>query len=55
MNQGSKIQYRIYTPRGYRIYGKEFAVDDKKDIILFNTVNDAEKFLIKAIGKRQPE
>jgi hypothetical protein len=25
---------------------------DKKEIMLFNTVNDAEKFLIKAIGKK---
>ena len=53
MNQGSKIQYRIYRhPEGIGLNGKEFAVDDKKDIILFNTVNDAEKFLIKAIGKK---
>ena len=53
MNQGSKIQYRIYRhPEGIGLNGKEFAVDDKKDIILFNTVNDAEKFLIKAIRKK---
>ena len=36
MNQGSKIQYRIYRhPEGIGLNGKEFAVDDKKDIILF--------------------
>ena len=56
MNQGSKIQYRIYRhPEGIGLNGKEFAVDDNKDIILFNTVNDAEKFLIKAIGKKEED
>lgn len=45
--------YRIYRhPEGIGLNGKEFAVDDKKDIMLFKTVNDAEKFLVKAIGKK---
>ena len=47
------MQYRINRhPEGIGLNGKEFAVDDKKDIMLFNTVNDAEKFLVKAIGKK---
>ena len=46
------MKYRIYRhPEGIGLNGKEFAVDDKKDIILFNTVKDAEKFLVKAVGK----
>ena len=46
------MKYRIYRhPEGIGLNGKEFAVDDKKDIILFNTINDAEKFLVKAVGK----
>ena len=45
------MKYRIYRhPEGIGLNGKEFAVDDKKDIILFNTVKDAEKFLVKAVG-----
>ena len=46
------MKYRIYRhPEGIGLNGKEFAVDDKKDIILFNTISDAEKFLVKAVGK----
>ena len=46
------MKYRIYRPpEGIGLNGKECAVDDKKDIILFNTVKDAEKFLVKAVGK----
>ena len=46
------MKYIIYRhPEGIGLNGKEFAVDDKKDIILFNTVKDAEKFLVKAVGK----
>ncbi len=46
------MKYRIYRhPEGIGLNGKEFAVDDKKDIILFNTIGDAEKFLVKAVGK----
>ena len=46
------MKYRIYRhPEGIGLNGKELAVDDKKDIILFNTVKDAEKFLVKAVGK----
>jgi len=46
------MEYRIYRhPEGIGLNGKEFAMD-KKEIMLFNTVNDAEKFLIKAIGKK---
>ena len=46
------MKYRIYRhPEGIGLNGKEFAVDDKKDVILFNTVKDAEKFLVKAVGK----
>ena len=46
------MKYRIYRhPEGIGLNGKEFAVDNKKDIILFNTVKDAEKFLVKAVGK----
>ena len=46
------MEYRIYRhPEGIGLNGKEFVMD-KKEIMLFNTVNDAEKFLIKAIGKK---
>ena len=46
------MKYRIYRhPEGIGLNGKEFALDDKKDIILFNTISDAEKFLVKAVGK----
>jgi len=47
------MQYRIYRhPEGIGLYGNDYAVDDKKDFMLFNTGNDAEKFLVKAVGKK---
>ena len=46
------MKYRIYRhPEGIGLNGKEFALDDKKDIMLFTTVKDAVQFLVKAVGK----
>jgi len=47
------MKYRIYRhPEGIGLNGKEFALDDKKDIMLFTTVKDAVQFLVKAVGKK---
>jgi len=47
------MKYRIYRhPEGIGLNGKEFAVDNKKDIMLFTTVKDAVQFLVKAVGKK---
>ena len=46
------MKYRIYRhPEGIGLNGKEFALDDKKDIMLFTSVKDAVQFLVKAVGK----
>ena len=47
------MKYRIYRhPEGIGLNGKEFALDNKKDIMLFTTVKDAVQFLVKAVGKK---
>ena len=47
------MKYRIYRhPEGIGLNGKEFALDDKKDIMLFTTIKDAVQFLVKAVGKK---
>ena len=43
MNQVLKYNTEYIDTRGYRLNGKEFAVDDKKTLF-FHTVNDAEGF-----------
>jgi len=46
------MKYRIYRyPEGIGLNGKEFVLDDKKDIMLFTTVKDAVQLLVKDVGK----
>ena len=45
------MKYRIYRhPEGIGLNGKEFAMD-KKEIMLFNTIDDAVKLITDDIGK----
>ena len=45
------MKYRIYRhPEGIGLNGKEFAMD-KKEIMLFNTIDDAVKLITDNIGE----